>query len=80
MTDSEQRMEDLIFSKCHKKDGTANTCKFCGQHVWWHKIEGRWYEPGGADLHSPNCQRSTDHYRHKSLDSAEKARQARGEK
>lgn len=60
-----------VFKKVNVKDGKPKTCKFCHAEVWWHSIEGRWYNVGGESLHVDSCPLRQEHYKNKALDSAE---------
>lgn len=62
-----------MFKKTNQ-DGTPKQCKFCHQNVWWHVIEGRWYDIGGEKLHVDSCPLRAEHFRHKALDRAESRR------
>lgn len=62
------------FDTHNKKDGQPKKCKFCGEHVWWDWMEGRWYNPGGEQLHVETCQRSQEHYHNEAMTNAETKR------
>ena len=67
---------DYYFKKVNK-DGKPKTCKFCHAEVWWHELEGRWYEVGGKTLHVENCELRREHFRLAALDAAESRRQGK---
>lgn len=64
-----------VFKKVNVKDGKPKTCKFCNAEVWWHTIEGRWYDVGGETLHVENCERRQEHYHNEAMTNAETRRQ-----
>lgn len=61
----------------HNKDGSEKECKFCHEHVWWCRIEHRWYEPGGEVLHTDVCELRKEFYRQESAIREESRRQNR---
>ena len=63
--------------KTRNKDGTRKECKFCHQHVWWEKAEGRWYDPDGITLHVETCELRREHFHNQAMDAAEQRRQTR---
>ena len=69
----------MTFSPFRKNnaDGSPKKCKFCGENVWWHDFERRWFNVGGESLHSATCETSQMHYHEKALDSAEIKRSRR---
>jgi len=64
------------FKKTNAK-GKPLTCKFCHAEVWWHTIEGRWYDVGGEALHIENCELRREHYKREAASSAESRRQGK---
>lgn len=72
------RLQDAIrVFKTTNTDGSAKTCKFCHKPVWWHRIEGRWYDPGGETLHVESCELRREHFHSQALDAAESRRAKR---
>lgn len=65
------------FDTHNKRDGSPKECKFCHEHVWWHRFERRWYNPGGMVLHVETCELRQKHFHDKALDGAEARRAAR---
>ena len=63
--------------KKKNKDGSPKVCKFCKQPVWWHTLEGRWYEPDGNTLHVTNCELRQQHFRDLAADTAQQQRNRR---
>lgn len=68
---------DAMIFKTTNPDGSNKTCKFCHAEVWWHKIEGRWYNPGGEQLHVETCELRREHFHNQAMDAAESKRQSR---
>ena len=68
-------MTDL-FKKVNVKDGKPKTCKFCHAEVWWHSLEGRWYEVGGETLHVENCELRREHFKNEAMNAAESRRKS----
>lgn len=66
-----------VFKKVNVMDGSPKTCKFCHREVWWHTIEGRWYDPGGTTLHVDSCKLRKEHFHDRAMDNAEQARTRR---
>lgn len=64
-----------VFKKVNERDGKPKTCKFCHAKVWWHVVESRWYDVGGATLHVENCERRRKYYHDEAINSAETRRQ-----
>lgn len=69
-------MSDLVWNKTNKKDGSPKTCKFCHAQVWWHSVEGRWYDVGGESLHVENCELRREYYKNEAAISAESRRKS----
>jgi hypothetical protein len=61
----------------NKKDNSEKTCKFCGQHVWWHQWKNRWYNPGGEVVHTETCEKRRAHYKAVAAEVAETKRSRR---
>lgn len=63
-----------VFDTHNKRDGSPKECKLCHAHVWWHRIEARWYDPGGETLHVESCELRRKHFHEQAMDSAETRR------